>query len=137
MLKGSGLAAIDLDRIRDLLSGHVLPWAEALFAEATAAGAYIEWTVSGTGARIIGLAAGDKLHRKVTCDRTSGCACEFYRNCERYITISGTQISPGDYPSLCRQRCRNSTYCSMRFTRDSPTLRAARRRVNANSRRGW
>jgi hypothetical protein len=100
MLKGSGLAAIDLDRIRDLLSGHLLPWAKALFAEATAAGAYIEWTVSGTGARIIGLAAGDKLHRKVTCNGTSGCACEFYRNCERYITISGMQISPGDYPGL-------------------------------------
>lgn len=100
MLKGSGLAAIDLDHIRDLLSGRVLPWAEALFAEATAAGAYIEWTVSGTGARIIGLAAGGKLHHKVTCNRTSGCACEFYRDCERYITISGMQISPGDYPGL-------------------------------------
>jgi hypothetical protein len=100
MLKGSGLAAIDLDRIRDLLSGRVLPWAEALFTEAIAAGAYIEWTVSGTGARIIGLAAGDKLHRKMTCDRASGCACEFYRDCERYITISGMQILPGDYPGL-------------------------------------
>ena len=99
MLKGGGIAAIDLDHIREFATGQVLPWAEELFREAANAGCYIEWTVSGTGARIVGTASGDKLHRKITVNRKTGCAVEFYRDAERYITISGLQIS-GDYPAL-------------------------------------
>ena len=99
MLKNSELGAIDLDHIRDSATGRVLRWAEELFAEAANAGCYVEWTVSGTGARIIGIARGSELHKKITVNRKNGCAVEFYRHCDRYITISGLQIS-GDYPGL-------------------------------------
>jgi hypothetical protein len=99
MLKGSELGAIDLDHIRDFATGQVLRWAEELFVEAANAGCYLEWTVSGTGARIIGIAKGGELHRKIQINRKTGCAVEFYRDCARYITISGFQIS-GDYPGL-------------------------------------
>jgi hypothetical protein len=99
MLKGSELGAIDLDKIRDFATGQVLRWAEELFVEAANAGCYLEWTVSGTGARIIGIAHGSELHRKIEINRKNGCAVEFYRHCTRFITISGMQIS-GDYPGL-------------------------------------
>jgi hypothetical protein len=99
MLKGAGLAAIDLDHVRDFATGQVLHWAQQLFVEAANAGCYIEWTVSGTGARIIGAGYGAELHRKIAVNRKTGCAVEFYRDTARYITISGLQIS-GDYPGL-------------------------------------
>ena len=99
MLKGSELAAIDLDHIRDFATGQVLRWVEELFVEAANAGCYLEWTVSGTGARIIGITGGGELHKKINVNRKTGCAVEFYRDCARYITISGFQIS-GDYPGL-------------------------------------
>ena len=94
MLKGANIAAADLDHIRDLATGQVLyRWADQDIADAMRAGAYVEWTVSGTGARIIGLAHGDEIHRKVTFNRKTGAGVEFYRNCARYITISGMQLS--------------------------------------------
>jgi hypothetical protein len=99
MLKDSDLGAIDLDHIRDFATGQVLRWAEELFVEAANAGCYLEWTVSGTGARIIGIVRGSELHRKINLNRKTGCAVEFYQHCARYITISGVQIS-GDYPGL-------------------------------------
>ena len=99
MLKDSDLGAIDLDHIRDFATGQVLCWAEELFIEAANAGCYLEWTVSGTGARIIGIVRGSELHRKINLNRKTGCAVEFYQHCARYITISGLQIS-GDYPGL-------------------------------------
>jgi hypothetical protein len=99
MLKGAGLAAIDLDHVRDFATGQVLHWAQQLFVEAANAGCYLEWTVSGTGARIIGIAHGAELHKKIAINRKTDCAVEFYRDTARYITISGLQIS-GDYPGL-------------------------------------
>jgi putative DNA primase/helicase len=85
--------------VRDFATGQVLPWAQELFVEAANAGCYIEWTVSGTGARIIGAAKGSKLHKKININRKTGCCVEFYRDATRYITISGLQIS-GEYPGL-------------------------------------
>ncbi|WP_245471646.1 VapE domain-containing protein [Bradyrhizobium nanningense] len=99
MLKDSELGAIDLDHIRDLATGEVLDWAERLFAEAAHAGCYIEWTVSGTGARIIGIARDNELHRQFKLNTATDCAVEFYRHCTRYITISAEQIA-SDYPGL-------------------------------------
>jgi primase-polymerase (primpol)-like protein len=69
MLKDGEVAAIDLDHIRDFATGQVLQWAEELFAEASRAGCYIEWTVSGTGARIIGVARGSELHKRINVNR--------------------------------------------------------------------
>jgi hypothetical protein len=99
MLKDGEVAAIDLDHIRDFTTGQVLQWAEELFAEASRAGCYIEWTVSGTGARIIGVAHGSELHKRINVNRKTGCAVEFYRDTARFITVSGLQIS-GEYPGL-------------------------------------
>jgi hypothetical protein len=99
MLKDGEVAAIDLDHIRDFATGQVLKWAEELFAEAAEAGCYIEWTVSGTGARIIGIARGSELHKRINVNRKTGCAVEFYRDTARFITVSGLQIS-GEYPGL-------------------------------------
>jgi hypothetical protein len=81
------------------LPGKCCAWAEELFVEAANAGCYLEWTVSGTGARIIGIAHGSELAKRINISRKTGCAIEFYRNCARYITISGFQISD-DYPGL-------------------------------------
>jgi hypothetical protein len=94
MLKDGEIGAIDLDRIRDLLSGVVLcRWAEQLIADALQVGAYVVWTVSGTGARIVGIAHGAEIHRKHIIDARAGAAVEIYRNCARYITISGLQVT--------------------------------------------
>src|SRR6516162_9991818 len=47
----------------------------------------------GEGLRIIGLGAGEKLHRKWPIKGArEGAQIEIYRNCERYITITGVQI---------------------------------------------
>jgi hypothetical protein len=99
MLKASELGAIDLDHIRNFATGEVLRWAEGLFDEAAAAGCYLEWTVSGTGARIIGIARDSELHTKIIVHAANKCAVEFYRGCNRFITISGMQVY-GDYPGL-------------------------------------
>ena len=47
------------------------------FVEAANAGCYLEWTVSGTGARIIGITGGGELHKKINVNRKTGCAVEF------------------------------------------------------------
>ncbi|WP_439394972.1 hypothetical protein ACRQ5Q_38340 [Bradyrhizobium sp. PMVTL-01] len=64
MLKDSELGAIDLDHIRDCATGELLRWAEDVFVEAATAGCYLEWTVSGAGARIIGIAPGPTAPRR-------------------------------------------------------------------------
>jgi hypothetical protein len=92
MLKATHIGAADLDQVRDLQTGNVLRWAQELIGEGIGAGAYAEWTVSGCGARIIGIAHGPEVHRKVTFDRKTGAGVELYRDCARYITISGMQL---------------------------------------------
>jgi hypothetical protein len=91
MLKGGGIAAIDLDHCIDNTtpSGFIF-WADQLHAEAIKA--YQEITVSGAGLRIVGKAAGPEVHRKFTFDRKTGAGIELYRDTARYITISGLEI---------------------------------------------
>src|SRR6516164_6340074 len=91
MLKDSEIAAADLDHVRDAQSGTLAGWAERLCVEADGLGLYREITVSGRGLRFIGLSQGGELHRKFTFNRKSGAGIELYRNCARYITISGLQ----------------------------------------------
>jgi hypothetical protein len=91
MLKDSEVAAADLDHVRDAQTGELLGWAKGMCHEAEQRGLYIEVTVSGRGLRFIGLSSGDELHRKFTFNRNSGAGVELYRNCARYITISGLQ----------------------------------------------
>jgi hypothetical protein len=91
MLKDSEVAAADLDHVRDAQTGELIGWAKGMCHEAEQRGLYIEVTVSGAGLRFIGLSSGDELHRKFTFNRKSGAGVELYRNCARYITISGLQ----------------------------------------------
>lgn len=113
MLKHSEVAAADLDHVRDAQTGELVGWAKGLCAEADSLGLYREVTVSGCGFRLLGLSPqGNELHRKFTFNRKSGAGIELYRNCARYITISGLQEgSPcedlsqiGDYPDALLAR---------------------------------
>jgi hypothetical protein len=91
MLSQSEIAAADLDHVRDAQTGDLVGWSKRLCAEADGLGLYREVTVSGCGLRFIGLSQGSELHRKFTFNRKSGAGIELYRNCARYITISGLQ----------------------------------------------
>ena len=96
MLCGTDLAAIDLDHCLDQ-NGNPDAWAQAWIEMAN--GAYIERTPSGEGLRIIGIDPGKKLQRRWTIEGArEDAAIEIYRNCNRYITITGAQI--GDCTEL-------------------------------------
>ena len=86
------IAAFDIDGCRDAETGLLHPWAANLVERADS---YTEITPSGTGIRIIGLASGAKIHRKLKVDAESEppVTCEPYRKpAGRYITITGNQI---------------------------------------------
>jgi hypothetical protein len=86
MLLGSGIGAIDLDDCRDPETGRVSPWARELIDEARS---YVEVTPSQQGLRIIGHAVGAPLH---TSRRMFRGKAEFYRDCPRFITVSGDEV---------------------------------------------
>jgi hypothetical protein len=91
VILGSNIGAADLDHCRDPATGEIEPWADQIQNEAN--GAYREVTVSGTGLRVIGAVSGTKAktHKKFNFGR-NGAALELYRNAERYITISGSEV---------------------------------------------
>jgi hypothetical protein len=92
MLRDSELAAADVDHVRNATTGELVGWAKQLCVEADQLGLYREVTVSGSGLRFIGVSDGrNKLHSRFTFNRENGAGIELYRNCERYITISGLQ----------------------------------------------
>ena len=91
MLLGlGGLAAIDLDDVRDPVSGYVLPWAE----EIAEGGSYCEVTPSLEGLRALGDWSGDKVHRNGP--HPDGGKFELFANCERYITFTGLANGSAD-----------------------------------------
>jgi hypothetical protein len=93
---------VDLDHCLDSESGQVDPWAQEWLTKAN--GSYVEMTPSGEGLRIIGGTnpnSAEKLHRKWPVkDGREKAAIEIYRNCERYITITGVQL--GECKELSR-----------------------------------
>jgi hypothetical protein len=94
MLLEGELAAADLDCCRDPETGELSGWAMRLCVEAGELGLYCEVTVSGRGLRFIGLShQGAELHRRFAFNR-NGAGLELYRNCARFITISGLQEGP-------------------------------------------
>jgi hypothetical protein len=94
MLADDDLDAVDLDHCHDPQTGTIDAWAQKEIEAAN--GAYIEVTVSGKGLRILGVGAGGELGRKWKIPNTAnGAAIEVYRRTNRYITISGAQISGG------------------------------------------
>jgi hypothetical protein len=85
-LPGTCLAAIDLDDVRDALTGTLVPWATAILATA---GSYAEITPSQCGLRILGTVRGiETLHRKKAHPDGQG-GFELYVNAGRYITVTG------------------------------------------------
>jgi hypothetical protein len=94
VLLGSGLAAIDIDHMRDPVTGK--PTAEALdlIELAKRGGCYVEITPSGTGFRIIMRSNGGEIHRRFVIDAATDRGIEFYRDCPRYITVSAAEVAP-------------------------------------------
>jgi len=91
-LKDSDIAAIDLDKCRNIETKQIDDWAQAIIDSAN--GAYVEITPSGTGLRIIGLASGPEVHRKFAiADSCEGAAVEVYRKATRFITVSFLETS--------------------------------------------
>ncbi len=88
-IRGSDIAAFDVDDCRNAGNGLLHPWAERLVERANT---YAEITPSKTGIRIIGRGNGVKIHRqqKVIDD----IKCESYCVAERYITVTGDAM-PG------------------------------------------
>jgi putative DNA primase/helicase len=96
MLRTTTLTTIDLDHALDD-NGQPDPWAIELLRMAN--GTYVERTPSGKGLRIIGVGPGERLQRRWTIKGgREGAAIEIYRNCERYITVTGNQV--GDCTKL-------------------------------------
>ena len=86
----SGYGAIDLDHCRDPKTGVIHDWARNCIESSHG---YVEVTPSQAGLRVIGLAAGSRLHRKLGVPNANGVSCELYRgDAERYITITGNEI---------------------------------------------
>ena len=95
-LLGSDICAMDLDHCVEPGNGSrasvTAPWAQELVDEAYKLGAYVETTVSGTGLRIIGHGGRKRVLRIINLPHHGpGTKIEFYRNCEKYITISGAR----------------------------------------------
>jgi primase-polymerase (primpol)-like protein len=84
---GDGIGAFDLDQCRHPDKGWLVRWARDLIDKSRS---YAEVTPSGTGARIIGKASGGEVHRVIT--QQPG-KVEVYRDCHRYITITGDAIT--------------------------------------------
>jgi hypothetical protein len=85
----TNICAFDIDDCRDLATGEIDPAALALIRRCGAT--YVEKTVSGTGLRIIGLGGTTYVNRKQKING-SKVSIESYRNCARYITISGMTL---------------------------------------------
>jgi hypothetical protein len=85
MLLGAPIAALDLDNCFDPSTAWIDPTAQGLIDRANS---YCEVTVSGTGFRIIGTGSDRYMHTKKAVNG-SRMSVEAYRNCARYITVSG------------------------------------------------
>ncbi len=88
-LMGSEIAAFDLDDCRDPATGRIDRWALDLIERACS---YVEVTVSGSGLRILGRAAGDHVHRAHAVPNSNGARLETYRQAKRYIVVTGNVI---------------------------------------------
>ena len=88
-LLGSDVVAFDVDHCRDTASGALHVWAQQLVDRC---GTYVEITPSREGIKILGTGSNRKIHRKFAL--ADGISVEVYRNCERFITVTGDQIPP-------------------------------------------
>jgi putative DNA primase/helicase len=87
-LLNSNVVAFDIDDCRDAETGALHAWAKQLIARC---GSYAEVTPSREGIRILGTGRGPRLQRKFAV--VDGVSVEVYRNCVRFITVTGDRIS--------------------------------------------
>jgi hypothetical protein len=80
-------AAIDIDHVRDPVTGTIENWAQRFLDRASHS--YTEISPSGTGLRIWGTASGETLHRKFSFD---GTALELFRRTRKPLTVTGLQL---------------------------------------------
>ena len=81
-------SALDLDKCRDPDAGTVrAPWAKELIDKSKT---YVEVSPSGSGFKVIGLAAGGNVQKKWPIG--DGTSLEAYRRTHRYTTITGNQL---------------------------------------------
>ena len=87
VLTESPITAFDIDKCVDPTTGEIHTWARELVGRTNS---YTEITVSGTGLRIIGFGSGPYTLRKLPV--VDGVSCELYRNCPKYIAMTGNQL---------------------------------------------
>jgi putative DNA primase/helicase len=87
-LLNSNVVAFDIDDCRDEAAGNLHPWAKQLIARC---GSYAEVTPGREGIRILGTGNGPRIQRKFAI--ADGVSVEIYRNCERFIAVTGNWIS--------------------------------------------
>jgi hypothetical protein len=80
-------AAVDVDHVRDPVTGTVETWAQRLLDQASHS--YVEISPSGCGLRIWGTAKGEELHRKFELDTA---ALELFRRTRKPLTVTGLQL---------------------------------------------
>ena len=89
-LLDSNIVAFDIHHCRDPKTKQIDPYALKLIERS---GTYCEITPSQTGLRIIGVGTGARAAHKQKVPNSNGVTVETYRNCERYITVTGDAIS--------------------------------------------
>jgi hypothetical protein len=80
-------AAVDIDHVRDPVTGTIESWAQRLLDQATHS--YVEVSPSGCGLRIWGTANGGELHRKFELNTA---ALELFRRTRKPLTVTGLQL---------------------------------------------
>jgi hypothetical protein len=80
-------AAVDIDDVRDPVTGTVETWAQRLLDQASHT--YVEVSPSGCGLRIWGTANGEALHRKFELDTG---VLELFRRTRKPLTVTGLQL---------------------------------------------
>jgi len=80
-------AAVDIDDVRDPVTGTIETWAQRLLDQASHT--YIEISPSGCGLRIWGTAKGEELHRKF---ELGTAAVELFRGTRKALTVTGLQL---------------------------------------------
>ena len=88
-LLNSNLVAFDIDHCRDPKTKQIDLYALKLIERS---GTYCEITPSQTGLRIIGIGTGQRVAYKQKVPNSDGVTVETYRNCERYITVTGDAL---------------------------------------------
>jgi primase-polymerase (primpol)-like protein len=88
-LLDSNIVAFDIDHCRNPKTKQIDPYALKLIERS---GTYCEITPSETGLRIIGVGSGPRAAYKQKVPNSNGVTVETYRNCERYITVTGDAL---------------------------------------------